>query len=371
MNTVMIHLLRLFRALMTAALVGVAAGAMGASVVSWGGGQGVLPSGLSRIAAISSSVDHTLALTDDGSIVAWGFNADGQCQVPAGLGGARSVAAGAFFSLALRSDGSVVGWGDNQSGQCDIPAGLNTVTAISAGRNHGLALRSDGTLVAWGDNSYGQCDIPPGLNDVSAVVAGWNYSLALRSNGVVVAWGANDSGQTDIPPGLSNVTAVAASIDYVLALLSDQTVIGWGRVPVAPLGLGGVVAIAAGEDHALALDNHGVVTAWGEDSSGQTDVPSTLTQVTRLAAGWNYSLALAAPSLPPQGFRLTNLAWTPSGFSLSLNAATGKTYVLEYTDSLEAPTWISLGSAAGENQVITVSDPAPADSHRFYRVREQ
>src|SRR5438067_2617559 len=81
------------------------------NVVAWGAGQTSPPPGLNNVIAISSSLDHTLALRSDGTVVAWGFDFDGQCDVPAGLNNVVAVAAGEFFSLALKSDGTVVGWG--------------------------------------------------------------------------------------------------------------------------------------------------------------------------------------------------------------------------------------------------------------------
>src|SRR5438552_16099876 len=77
------------------------------TVVPWGGGQTNMPSGLNNIVAISSSLDHSLALRSDGTVVAWGYDFDNQSEVPAGLSGVTAVAAGAFFSVALKSDGTV------------------------------------------------------------------------------------------------------------------------------------------------------------------------------------------------------------------------------------------------------------------------
>src|SRR5262245_5818022 len=58
--------------------------------------------------AIAAGGVHTLALRTDGSIAAWGWNGDGQCDVPplpAGLAYVE-VAASGHHSLARRSDGS-------------------------------------------------------------------------------------------------------------------------------------------------------------------------------------------------------------------------------------------------------------------------
>ena len=55
-----------------------------------------------------------------------------------------------MHSLALNRDGTVVAWGFDSDGQTDIPDGLSKVVSISGGIAHSLALREDGTVVAWG-----------------------------------------------------------------------------------------------------------------------------------------------------------------------------------------------------------------------------
>jgi hypothetical protein len=50
-----------------------------------------------------------------------------------------AVAAGSTFSLALRNDGTVVAWGDNTLGTAEEQAQLSGVKSIAAGGNHALA----------------------------------------------------------------------------------------------------------------------------------------------------------------------------------------------------------------------------------------
>ncbi len=56
-------------------------------------------------------------------------------------------------SLALKEDGTVVAWGSKLWKQCNVPSGLKDVVALDAGERNSLALKEDGTVVAWGDNS--------------------------------------------------------------------------------------------------------------------------------------------------------------------------------------------------------------------------
>jgi len=79
------------------------------SLIAWGGGQAHAPVGLTNVVAVSTAIDHSLALLADGTVTAWGYNFDGQCNVPPGLSQVAAVAAGAFFSVALGGNGSVSG----------------------------------------------------------------------------------------------------------------------------------------------------------------------------------------------------------------------------------------------------------------------
>ena len=205
-----------------------------------------------RVVAITAGYRHSLALCSDGTVAAWGYNFDGQLGNN-GVSGMQSlvpvavdtnsgvsalygktvvaIAAGFAHSLALSSDGTVAAWGRNNYGQLgdntttqrNAPVAVNaasgsalygkTVVAIAPGAVHSLALCSDGTVAAWGWNTYGQLGdntttdrhIPVAVNTnsgsalygktVVAIAAGYYHSLALCSDGTVAAWGHNDYGQ--------------------------------------------------------------------------------------------------------------------------------------------------------------------------------
>ena len=68
------------------------------------------------------------------------------------------ICAGRLHTVALKEDGTLLATGDNQFGQCDV-ADWTDVVAVAAGKYHTVAVRSDGTALATGDRTYGQCDI--------------------------------------------------------------------------------------------------------------------------------------------------------------------------------------------------------------------
>ncbi len=211
--------------------------------------QGVVPAGLNNVVAVSAGQNLCLALLADGTVVQWGNNFSGKV---AGLSNIVAIETGIQDGLALKADGTVVGINSTYP----VPAGLTNVVAISADHSY-LALKSDGTVVAWGNNQYGETIVPAGLNNVVAIWSGGYYSVALKADGTIVAWGLNTSGESTPPAGLANVKAIAA-VDHTLALKADGTVVSWGasfvpEVNTVPVGLNNVTQIAAGYRYSMAL----------------------------------------------------------------------------------------------------------------------
>jgi alpha-tubulin suppressor-like RCC1 family protein len=280
-------------------------------VVAWGDGslgQQTVPAGLNDAVAISSAMNHALALTATGGVRAWGtYNSGGVAQVPAEMvSDVVGVAAGWNHGLALRADGSPLTWGTTAYGLASIPAAATGGVAVATGADHSLFLRADGTVVSWGANYHGQTTVPSGLADVIALAAGASHNLALKRDGTVVAWGRNDLGQCAVPSGLNGVVAIACGVHHSLALKSDGAIVAWGYnnsgQTTVPAGIVGALAVAAGgQYHSLAILGNRTVRAWGSDQKGQVSVPSQLSEVFAIAGGEQHSVALrstAADTVP-------------------------------------------------------------------------
>ena len=59
------------------------------------------------------------------------------------------ICAGRLHTVALKEDGTLLATGDNQFGQCNV-ADWTDVVAVAAGKYHTVAVRSDGTALATG-----------------------------------------------------------------------------------------------------------------------------------------------------------------------------------------------------------------------------
>lgn len=236
-------------------------------------------SGLTDVVAIASGAHHSLAIRQDGSLWAWGWNSFGMLGdgtnmnrlVPvqvSGISDVRAIAAGSYHSLAVKKDGTVWAWGSNDYGQLGdggsmgrfVPgqvAGLSNATSVAAGMVHSLALLSSGSVAAWGDNLYGELGDGNSLTvsrapvavlnvrNATSVAAGWYHSLALTSTGVVWVFGENaNHGQLGDGSGVER------------------------PVPVALSGLGAVTEIAAGLEHSMILLGTGSVFGFGKNGTG-------------------------------------------------------------------------------------------------------
>jgi alpha-tubulin suppressor-like RCC1 family protein/outer membrane protein assembly factor BamB len=236
---------------------------------------------------------HVIALKRDGTMWTWGGNEAGQLGigtrdtnslVPVRVGTDSAwveVRAGGFFSLARRADGTIWAWGTNANGQLGLghdrtqrsPVMVGTNTdwvRISAGVFHSLGLRSDGTLWAWGRNNFGQLGLGTGsangnegtgtdapervgtATDWQFIEAGRFHSFGIRASGALWGWGANHFGQI----GDGAIGSPANTND------ANRT----APVPVAPELAWRFVDASA---HSLGMTTDGRIWGWGWNNQGQ------------------------------------------------------------------------------------------------------
>lgn len=155
------------------------------------------------VMAIAAGHRHSVAVTSDGHVWTWGWNYFGQLgwgsynndphPVPAEIpdfANIQTVAGGMYHTLALTDDNKVYAWGYNDDGELgDGNSGdsitpvqvlgkggvgfLSSVTHITAGAYHNVALQSGGAIYTWGYNGEGQLGDGTDINRSTPVDVAW------------------------------------------------------------------------------------------------------------------------------------------------------------------------------------------------------
>jgi hypothetical protein len=227
--------------------------------------------GWTNIIQVAAGDLHTLGLRSDGTVIAVGDNSKGQCNVGS-WANIVQVSAGAYYTVGLRADGTVIATGDNSKGQCNIGSWTNIIQ-VSAGSQQTLGLESDGTAVAVGYNGQGQCDVN-NWTGIIQVSAGLYHSVGLRSDGTAVAAGDNGAGQSGVS-GWTNVIQVSAGWLHTIGLKANGTVVGVGYNGYGQCNVGSwtnIVQVSANQRHTVGLRSDGTVVAVGYESTGQCNV---------------------------------------------------------------------------------------------------
>ncbi|XP_007186911.1 RCC1 and BTB domain-containing protein 2 isoform X1 [Balaenoptera acutorostrata] len=190
-----------------------------------------------KIACLSyGSGPHVVLATAEGEVFTWGHNGYSQlgngttnhglvpCHISTNLSNKQviEVACGSYHSLVLTSDGEVFAWGYNNSGQVGSASTANqpiprrvtgclqnkVVVNIACGQMCSMAVVNTGEVYVWGYNGNGQLGLGSSGNQptpcrvaalqgirVQRVACGYAHTLVLTDEGQVYAWGANSYGQ--------------------------------------------------------------------------------------------------------------------------------------------------------------------------------
>lgn len=244
---------------------------------------------------------HTVGLRTDGTVVAAGDNADGQCNVQS-WSGIAAIDCGAYHTVGLKTDGTVVATGRNESGQCNVGDWSDVVQIVCTDYDT-IGLRADGTVVHTGYHAYGALS---GWNGVTAIGGGsyaavaltatgqelsshpssrseamqgaiaidasTGYAVALLSDGTVRTTASDGSGEDGLRLPWTDVVSVSAASTGIAGLKTDGTVLThWFRARDALdfSDVTGAAAIAAGGTHTAVLRTDGTVVTRGQNDKGE------------------------------------------------------------------------------------------------------
>lgn len=228
-----------------------------------------------HITKIAAGNNHCLAMTSGGELYGWGSNTSKQLGVDTdtrqviepvlielkdkkdSVLSVSDIAAAGSHSMIVTTDGDVYAWGENGSGQLGVdssrlrtPTRVNYfVSTIFTSTNFSAVIDSNDELTLSGSNTYGVLGdgttkdhaefVKSVIKDVKTVSLGENFAGCITTNDKLYCWGDNSFGQvgngnggvntepvTVINDGLCQAIAQAESVtlsDSTLALTPNKT----------------------------------------------------------------------------------------------------------------------------------------------------
>ncbi|OEH78526.1 regulator of chromosome condensation domain-containing protein [Cyclospora cayetanensis] len=267
-----------------------------------------------RVVEVAVGETHALFLSDGGKLFAYGEGAYGQLgrgqvqlmahtpqRIPGIEGSVVQIAAGDFHSLALSDDGAVYAWGaadcvGDGSGTCAFSPRLLRLSSalptrgtsspvcrrLAARYAQSMALMAGGHLLVWGHAIHARYFQVPRLtfvfdqhHKVMQLALGKAFALALTGltvlmitllcaeRGEVLAWGDGTYGE------LAGHTSRVGSTLFEVLSLKDAN-----NQPLPP-----IVSISAGARHALLIAQDLRLWAFGDNLAGQCGVPGHQTKL--------------------------------------------------------------------------------------------
>ena len=299
---------------------------------------------------ISSDVSHTLVLTESGAVYAFGSNRDHQVSgatdtrivdpvLVEGLpADIVSVTAAGRTSYAVTSDGRVFGWGESRNGQ------------MLVGTDNG-----DGTFTVDEADVEAPRELVELPDGVVQVIGGARWSMALTEDGDVYAWGPNDVGPTGALDGDSSVESDFSFLPTLIAELDDVN----------------VVELVSGPNSILAVTDTGAIYGWGSNSDGRLGFVSSGTVYTPTLIEFDGdALPFLQTATPGDNQRdvatdaaivlvFTEAVFAGEGSLTLVNRDTGERTVIDVTDTRLVQI---------DGNIVTVTPPAHLQADARYAV---
>ncbi|XP_073943044.1 HECT and RLD domain containing E3 ubiquitin ligase 4 isoform X2 [Choristoneura fumiferana] len=309
------------------------------------------------ISAISCGLQHSMALDEWGQPFSWGSDIMG--QLGSNLGpqvqdkpkivkmlatkNVIQIACGSYHSIALTNNGDLFAWGANSHGQCGLGTMTNKeltpqqitslqgvpIAMITCGSNHTFVLSKSGAVYGWGKNSHGQLGLQDKDNRcypshlkilrnarVCHIACGEDYTVFLTLEGGVFTCGSGEYGQTGhgatknelVPRKImelmgSTVTQVACGRRHLLCRVGEK-ILACGYGARGQLGCPHMsfalvptpVHFTPSDDSPLKkkmkLESSAIVAKSAAGTSKQTFPPTVFSGPMRVYAGGDHSFLL-------------------------------------------------------------------------------
>ena len=287
----------------------------------------------SKIKTIACGSTHSLGLTIDGNVFAWGFGENGQLGLKNSIKIAqqpmrvsynsdkkmKKIYAGYNNSMSISLSGECFIWGDGKSGQlckhitiADEPSLIehfsgNEVKKGSLGFNSCAAI-VDTRLFTWGCNDNGKLGLDKDdqilfkpeqvkIEQVKSVSCGYEHTAAITQNGDLYTWGRGFYGQLGtgelmssyepkrVDNGDSKFVKVKCGLDQTCAVGKKGNVFIWGKsgynllgeanqhlkIPVSIDFFKGqrAIKIQTGSGNTFVLLQNMKLYGWGENTNGK------------------------------------------------------------------------------------------------------
>ena len=301
---------------------------------------------------ISTGSTHSLAISDEGYLYAWGAGANGQLGLgtdredklyPTRVGNANNwiqVSVVTRASFAINEHNHLYSWGRNTDGvlglgipivmngavpdavqeEIDTPTRIPGywMTIADGGQSHMQGIQTDGTIWGWGSNANNRAGLRDAVPaNTVANQGGWaTIPVRLRGNG---------SSETNNALTDNNWSKVSAGNGFGVALRPNGELWSWGLngtrgVDNPPAATHSNVMrvgtqsnwtfIDAGASHGVAINDQGELYAWGNSLNGavgnnMTAGSVTLTRISGVHVDASYGPWKTAAAASGRSFAIT------------------------------------------------------------------
>ncbi|XP_077262856.1 X-linked retinitis pigmentosa GTPase regulator [Temnothorax americanus] len=214
-----------------------------------------------RIVQLAAGSHHSMVLTSDGGVVAWGSNLEGQLGLP-GISGlvnkptkvpipepVKEISAGYYHSVFLTESGLIYVCGESESGKLGININFSTQVApkqmqlpatalhVACGGHHTLILAENGNIYCSGSNASGQLGMGTNVNEIHTpkllsrgalqdekivkIACGESHSAILTESGKLFTCGDGRHGKLGLEENENNVNEVTFAAKYQELFVSD------------------------------------------------------------------------------------------------------------------------------------------------------